>query len=67
MSLTLIQSDWLTIPAAALHFDIPEELIERAITDGRIEVQKACGARVIRKSELSVCDLILEYGAESVK
>jgi len=67
MSLVFQQGDWLTIPAAAFHFDIPESLIERAIIDGRIEVQKACGARVIRKSELSVCELILEYGAESVK
>jgi len=65
MSLTFQQGDWVTIPAAAFIYDLPEDVIERAIIDGYLEVQRACGARVVRKSEICPASLIIRYGKEA--
>ncbi len=57
-----VQADWLTIPAAISQYGIPAELIEQGILLGRLEARRACGARVVRKSELAALALLLRTG-----
>jgi hypothetical protein len=59
---TFDQADWLTLSAAVKEYGVPAEFIEQGILYGRLESRRACGARVVRKSEVSALALFLRSG-----